>query len=57
VPAFGPNITWYPYNMYIEGTPQYKHHLKTYGHPGQFGYKDFIPLFRGEKFDADEWRK
>jgi alpha-L-fucosidase len=55
VPAFGPNGTWYPFNMYREGTPQYAHHVQTYGHPSKFGYKDFIPLFTGEKFDADEW--
>jgi len=55
VPACGPNGTWYPYNMYREGTPQYEYHVKTYGPPSEFGYKDFIPDFTGEKFDADEW--
>lgn len=55
VPACGPNGTWYPYNMYREGTPQYEYHIKTYGHPSKFGYKDFIPMFTGEKFDPDEW--
>lgn len=55
VPAHGPNGTWYPYHMYREGSPQYKHHLKTYGHPSKFGYKDFIPMFTAEKFDPDEW--
>jgi len=55
VPARGPNATWYPYNMYIEGTPQHEYHVKTYGHPGKFGYKDFIPMLTGAKFDADEW--
>jgi alpha-L-fucosidase len=55
VPAFGKNVSWYPYNMYREGTDQYDHHVHTYGHPSQFGYKDFIPEFTGEKFDADEW--
>jgi len=55
VPAYGPNVSWYPYNMYIEGTPQHEYHVKTYGHPSKFGYKDFLPLFTGEKFDADEW--
>src|SRR5678816_96122 len=49
------NVTWYPYNMYREGTPQYKYHVKTYGPPSQFGYKDFIPMFTAEKFDPDEW--
>lgn len=55
VPARGPNATWYPYNMYREGTPQHEYHVKTYGHPGKFGYKDFIPMFTGDQFDADEW--
>ena len=55
VPAYGPDGTWYPYYMYHEGTPQYEHHVKTYGHPSKFGYKNFIPMFEGEKFDPDEW--
>ncbi len=55
VPAQGPNATWYPYNMYREGTPQFQHHAATYGHPSTFGYKDFIPDFTGAKFDADAW--
>ena len=40
------NVTWYPYDMYREGTQHYKYHVKTYGPPSQFGYKDFIPMFR-----------
>ena len=55
VPAFGPNATWYPYHMYREGTPQFEYHCKTYGHPSEFGYKDFIPMFTAEHFDAEEW--
>lgn len=55
VPACGPNVTWYPYNMYREGTSQYEYHVKTYGGPSKFGYKDFIPMFTGENFDSDEW--
>jgi alpha-L-fucosidase len=55
VPACGPNGSWYPYNMYREGTPQYEYHVKNYGHPSKFGYKDFIPMFTGEKFNPDEW--
>jgi alpha-L-fucosidase len=42
---------WYPRNMYIEGSQAYKHHIKTYGHPSKFGYKDFIPMWRAENFD------
>ena len=55
VPACRPNATWYPFNMYREGTEQYDYHVKTYGGPAKFGYKDFIPMFTGEKFDPDEW--
>ena len=55
VPAKGPNATWYPYNMYREGTPQYDHHCRTYGPPQRFGWKDFIPMFSAERFDPDEW--
>jgi alpha-L-fucosidase len=53
VPAFGNE--WYPRHMYIQGTPEYEHHIKTYGHQKDFGYKDFIPLFKAEKFNAAEW--
>jgi alpha-L-fucosidase len=55
VPACGRNGSWYPYNMYREGTPQHEYHVKTYGPPSRFGYKDFIPMFTGEKFDPEEW--
>ena len=55
VPATGPNVTWYPYNMYRDGTEQFEYHVKTYGHPSKFGYKDFIPMFTAEHFDPDEW--
>ena len=53
VPAFGSE--WYSRNMYIQGDPCYEHHRKTYGPQEQFGYKDFIPMFKAEKFDADAW--
>ncbi len=53
VPAFGNE--WYPRNMYIEGSQEFEHHRKVWGPQEQFGYKDFIPLFKAEKFNADEW--
>ncbi len=46
---------WYPRNMYMQGSPAYEHHLKTYGPHRDFGYKDFIPLFKAERFDAGAW--
>jgi alpha-L-fucosidase len=53
VPAFGSE--WYPRNMYRKDSPEYKHHVEVYGDPAQFGYHDFVPMFKAEKFDADEW--
>lgn len=53
VPAFANE--WYPRNMYMQGSPEYEHHVKTYGPQKDFGYKDFIPMFKAEKFDPDAW--
>ncbi|GMK38627.1 alpha-L-fucosidase [Paenibacillus sp. CCS19] len=53
VPAF--RGEWYPRNMYIKDSEEYKHHIRTYGEHKQFGYKDFIPMFKAERFDAEEW--
>ena len=55
VPAY--SSEWYPRGMYIKGTCEYDHHIKTYGEHKNFGYKDFIPMFKAEKFDAAEWAK
>ncbi len=44
---------WYARLMYIQGTPQYKEHLATYGHPSKTGYKDLIPLFKGAQWDPE----
>lgn len=46
---------WYPRAMYMKGTREYEHHIKEHGSHKDFGYKDFIPQFKAEKFDADEW--
>lgn len=44
---------WYARKLYIEGEDDYKHHIKTYGHPSEFGYADFIPLWKAENFDPE----
>ncbi len=56
---------WYAHWMYVNAdNPEavdgkaskfYDHHVKTYGSLKEFGYKDFIPMFKAEKFDAAEW--
>ena len=53
VPAFGNE--WYPRNMYMQDSPEFRHHVATYGPHKAFGYKDFIPLFRAESFDPEAW--
>lgn len=67
VPAYGSE--WYPRNMYMDTArftaqlrhefdgpaKEYTHHKKTYGDHKKFGYKDFIPMFKAEKFNAGEW--
>lgn len=55
VPAYANE--WYPRNMYIQGSDEFKHHVETYGNHEKFGYKDFIPMFKAEKFDPAEWAR
>ena len=67
VPAFG---CWGGRNMYMpEGGGSenwghiedkykntYEYVKQVYGEPGtEFGYKDFIPMFKAEKWDPQEW--
>lgn len=50
VPAIGSE--WYPKHMY---NGLQKEHRRRFGNQRDFGYKDFIPLFKAEKFSADQW--
>jgi alpha-L-fucosidase len=53
VPSF--SNEWYPRNMYLQGSPEHEFHIETFGPHTEFGYKDFIPRFRAEKFDPVVW--
>ncbi len=58
VPAF--DNEWYPRFMYRDeisrkGPNYYQYHSEKYGHPSKFGYKDFIPMFKAEKWDPAAW--
>lgn len=55
VPGFGNE--WYSRNMYNPKRAEYAHHRQVWGDQKEFGYKDFIPLFKGEKFDPAGWVK
>jgi len=57
VHAHGTNTTWYSFAMYFDPQGEARRHFeKTFGKlTPEFGYKDLIPLFTAEKFNADEW--
>src|ERR1700736_5535635 len=41
--------------MYRAGSEGYKHHIATYRPLDRFGYKDFIPMFKADRFDPAAW--
>lgn len=53
VPAF--QNEWYSRNMYCRGLEQHAHHVARYGQLAEFGYKDFMPMMTGKRFDPEEW--
>jgi alpha-L-fucosidase len=58
VPAY--DNEWYGRWMYVPGRKAwggtvFEHHQKTYGPVSEFNYHDFIPMFKAEHFDAEEW--
>lgn len=66
VPAFKGDHAgeWYGHWMHCkegqssrnnQGLATHLHHTETYGDPSEFGYKDLIPMFTAENFDADQW--
>ncbi len=46
---------WYSRRMYERGSNYYEYHQKNFGNIHDFGYKDFYPMMRGEKFDPQAW--
>lgn len=61
---FGIFIHWGPYTVAAAGSEWYpkhmygglcRHHREVWGKQKEFGYKDFIPLFKAEQFDAAAW--
>ncbi len=54
VPEMG---DWYARNMYVQGHVQYEDHLKRYGHPSKVGYKNIVPLWKGENWDPERLMK
>lgn len=45
---------WYARGMYQEGSDQYKYHIRKYGHPSKFGFKDVINEWKAEKWNPEQ---
>ena len=44
---------WYARNMYMQGSPDYKYQVATYGHPSTNGFKDVINAWKADQFDPE----
>lgn len=62
VPEYGGG--WYARHMYMQdvgretfGKNAYPYHLKTFGHPSEFGYKDVANAWKAENLDTDKLLK
>jgi len=59
IPGFRPTGNTYLRHMYKHDREDpknaYEYHRKNYGDPNEFGYTDFVPKFRCEKFDGREY--
>jgi alpha-L-fucosidase len=53
VPAY--NSEWYSRGMYVPDSKSNRHYLETHNSLKQFGYKDYIPSFKAQHFNAAEW--
>lgn len=45
---------WYARGMYDEGSRHYNFHLKKYGHPSKFGFKEVVNDWKAENWNPDE---
>jgi alpha-L-fucosidase len=45
---------WYARFMYMQGSPDYEYHVRHYGHPSVFGFKDIDNLWTADKWEPDE---
>ena len=54
---------WYARKLYLQNADRdwekgvYEYHLKNYGHPSEFGFKDIIPLWKAERWNPDALMK
>lgn len=54
---------WYARRLYLQNSKSnwekkcYDYHVKNYGHPSEFGFKDIIPLWKAERWNPEELMK
>ena len=41
-------------SYYVQDNYCYNHHLRNYGHPSEFGYKDLCRLWKAENFNPEK---
>ena len=44
---------WYARRMYMQGDSAYEYHVKTYGHPSKFGFKEIDAFWKAENWNPD----
>jgi alpha-L-fucosidase len=44
-------------HLNIQKSPTFKYHIKRFGPQNEVGYKDIVPMFKAEKFDAEQWAR
>lgn len=45
---------WFARNMYVEGHSAYNYQIDAMGHPSKYGFKDWIPLWKADKWDPEK---
>lgn len=48
------NGDWYARGMYMEGQAQYNQHIKNFGHPSEYGYKDICNNWVIDRWNPEE---
>ena len=48
-------MEWYGQQLYLPKHAAFRYHQQTFGDQKLVGYKDVIPHFKAEKFDAEAW--
>ena len=45
---------WYARQMYLQGHPQYNHHVRAYGHPTRIGFMEIDNLWKADRWEPEK---